>query len=333
MNREATLNTLVGDVYDVLVIGGGATGCGIALDAVSRGLKTALLEKRDFASGTSSKSTKLIHGGLRYLKQLDFGLVRESGQERARVHRLAPHLSLPEKMLLPIREGGSFGKFSTSIGLKVYDLMAGVRGDDRRKMLSRKDTLLKEPLLDPTGLKGGGFYAEYRTDDARLTIELVKKARSLGASALNYIEVKDFIYSGKTISGVKALDTITGETIEIKAKKVVSAAGPWVDHLRKINKSINEKRLFLSKGVHIVVSHERLPLHHSIYFDVPDGRMIFAIPRGKVTYIGTTDTPYEASLERIVVTQADLDYLLKACLLYTSPSPRDRTRSRMPSSA
>lgn len=312
MNREATLNTLVGDVYDVLVIGGGATGCGIALDAVSRGLKTALLEKRDFASGTSSKSTKLIHGGLRYLKQLDFGLVRESGQERARVHRLAPHLSLPEKMLLPIREGGSFGKFSTSIGLKVYDLMAGVRGDDRRKMLSRKDTLLKEPLLDPTGLKGGGFYAEYRTDDARLTIELVKKARSLGASALNYIEVKDFIYSGKTISGVKALDTITGETIEIKAKKVVSAAGPWVDHLRKINKSINEKRLFLSKGVHIVVSHERLPLHHSIYFDVPDGRMIFAIPRGKVTYIGTTDTPYEASLERIVVTQADLDYLLKA---------------------
>ena len=312
MNRDTVLNALVDDIFDIVVIGGGATGCGIALDAASRGLKTALVEKGDFASGTSSKSTKLIHGGLRYLKQFDISLVRESGRERAVVHRLAPHLSLPEKMLLPIVKGGSFGKFSTSIGLKVYDLLAGVKGDDRRKMLSRKNTLTEEPLLDPKGLRGGGLYAEYRTDDARLTIELIKKACSKGALALNYAEVKDFIYEKGIVRGVKAVDTLSGKTIEIKSKKIVSAAGPWVDHLRKINDSINEKRLFLSKGVHIVVPHARLPIRHSTYFDVPDGRMIFAIPRGKVTYIGTTDTPYEGSLDRIVATTADLSYLLKA---------------------
>jgi len=312
MNRDSVLNNLIDNVYDILVIGGGATGCGIALDAASRGLKTALVEKRDFASGTSSKSTKLIHGGLRYLKQFDIGLVRESGQERAIVHRLAPHLSLPEKMLLPIREGGSFGMISSSIGLKVYDLLAGVKGSDRRKMLSSKKILKKEPLLDPVGIKGGVLYAEYRTDDARLTIELMKKAVDMGASALNYIEVNEFLYDGELICGVKARDVITNKSLSIKAKKVVSAAGPWVDHLRKLNDSIDSKRLFLSKGVHIVVPHERLPLRHSTYFDVPDGRMIFAIPRGKVTYIGTTDTSYEASLDRVVATKADLDYLLKA---------------------
>ena len=306
MNRDTVLNALVDDIFDIVVIGGGATGCGIALDAASRGLKTALVEKGDFASGTSSKSTKLIHGGLRYLKQFDISLVRESGRERAVVHRLAPHLSLPEKMLLPIVKGGSFGKFSTSIGLKVYDLLAGVKGDDRRKMLSRKNTLTEEPLLDPKGLRGGGLYAEYRTDDARLTIELIKKACSKGALALNYAEVKDFIYEKGIVRGVKAVDTLSGKTIEIKSKKIVSAAGPWVDHLRKINDSINEKRLFLSKGVHIVVPHARLPIRHSTYFDVPDGRMIFAIPRGKVTYIGTTDTPYEGSLDRIAVSYTHL---------------------------
>lgn len=311
-DRQKRKEQIASERYDLLVIGGGATGCGIALDAAARGLKTALVEKRDFASGTSSKSTKLIHGGLRYLKQLDIALVRESGTERAIVNKLAPHLCLPEKMLLPIIVDGTFGKYSTSLGLWVYDKLAGVDKEDSRVMLSKKQAQTKEPLLNPTTLKGAGYYAEYRTDDARLTIELIKKAASLGALPINYLEVTDFVYDGDRICGVTCKDLLDQSEVKIKAKQVVSAGGPWVDKLRAINDSITNKRLQLTKGVHIVVPFDRLPLKQSVYFDVPDGRMIFSIPRGKVTYIGTTDTVYTGSLDRVVATEKDRDYLLHA---------------------
>ena len=218
LNRDVHVDELQAHEFDLLVIGGGVTGCGIALDAACRGLKVALIEKKDFASGTSSKSTKLIHGGLRYLKQFDVGLVRETGQERAVLNKLAPHLALPEKMLLPIIENGTFGKVMASVGLWVYDFLAGVRGDDKRKMLSKKQALLKEPLLNAEILKGAGFYAEYRTDDARLTIELVKKAVSLGAVAINYTTAIDFLEDSQ-IGGAKVKDQITGKQYEIKAKR------------------------------------------------------------------------------------------------------------------
>lgn len=312
IQRATTLATLQGQEFDLLVIGGGATGTGIALDAAARGLKTALVEKRDFASGTSSKSTKLIHGGLRYLQQLDIALVRETGTERAIVHRLAPHIVLPEKMLMPIVKGGKYGYWMASFGLKVYDILANVKGDDRRKMLSKADSLAKEPLLSANNLKGGVFYAEYRTDDARLTIELLKSAARYGATTANYCKVEDFKYIDGKVSGANCKDELTGDKFVIKAKKIVSAGGPWVDQLRKKDNSLKGKRLHLTKGVHLVVPHEKFPLKHTIYFDVPDGRMIFAIPRGRTTYIGTTDTNYKANLNRIVATQADADYLLHA---------------------
>lgn len=312
LTRAENIATLQSEVFDLVVIGGGATGTGIALDAAARGLKTALVEKRDFASGTSSKSTKLIHGGLRYLKQLDFGLVRETGTERVIVHRLAPHLVLPEKMLMPLIKGGTYGKWATSIGLTVYDILAGVKGDDRRKMLSKKQTLELEPLLEENGLKGGGYYAEYRTDDARLTIELMKTAVQHGAIGLNYCKVEDFIYENESVKGVLCKDKLDGQTFKIKAKKVVAAGGPWVDRLRKKDGSLKGKRLFLSKGVHIVFPQEKIPLNQTVYFDGPDGRMIFAIPRGRITYVGTTDTKYTGNLNRVVTSQADADYLIKA---------------------
>ena len=312
LHRPTTLAALQNQTFDLLVIGGGATGTGIALDAASRGLKTALVEKRDFASGTSSKSTKLIHGGLRYLQQLDIALVRETGTERAIVHRLAPHIVLPEKMLMPIVKGGKYGYWMASFGLKVYDILANVKGDDRRKMLNKTQSLIKEPLLSKENLKGGVFYAEYRTDDARLTIELIKSAVRYGAIAANYCQINDFVYTDGTVSGAICKDELTGNSFTIKAKKIVSAGGPWVDKLRKKDKSLEGKRLHLTKGVHLVVPHEKFPLKHTIYFDVPDGRMIFAIPRGKITYIGTTDTTYKADLNRIVTTQADAHYLLNA---------------------
>ncbi|WP_445383765.1 glycerol-3-phosphate dehydrogenase/oxidase [Robiginitalea sp. IMCC43444] len=312
-NRAADISKLKTETFDLLVIGGGITGGGIALDAASRGLKVALLEKGDFASGTSSKSTKLIHGGLRYLKQFDFWLVKEVGSERAIVHKLAPHLVLPEKMVLPLIEGGSYGKWLTSIGLKVYDILAQVSGDDKRQMLEKKEALKLEPLLPKKILKGAGYYAEYRTDDARLTIENIKTSLFYGATALNYAEVSQFTYNEEGIvSGVVVKDRIGDTEFEVSANNVISAAGPWVDELRSLNNSKKGKRLHLTKGVHLVFPYKKLPVKHSVYFDVPDGRMIFAIPRGKVTYVGTTDTNYNEDKDHVTTDLADAIYLISA---------------------
>ena len=311
--RTSTLERLSTDLFDLVVVGGGITGAGVALDAASRGLSVALIERNDFASGTSSKSTKLIHGGLRYLKNLEIGLVREVGQERAVVHKIAPHLVRPEKMLLPLVEGGSLGKLSTSMALWVYDFLADVGGEDKRVMLSKEETIETEPLLRRDILKGGGFYAEYRTDDARLTIENVKTAQHHGAVAANYVEATGFIYNDdKQIVGVSCHDRYGGKDFTIACDHVISSAGPWVDDLRKIDKSMTNKRLFLSKGVHIVVPRERLPLAHACYFDVADGRMLFAIPRLRCTYIGTTDTPYTGDPNAVPVYREDVEYLLRA---------------------
>jgi len=312
LKREKTIGNLESQDFDLVVIGGGITGGGIALDAASRGLKVALLEKGDFASGTSSKSTKLIHGGLRYLKQFDFWLVKEVGSERAIVHKLAPHLVLPEKMLLPLIENGSYGKWLTSIGLKVYDILAQVSGDDKRKMLEKKEAMKLEPLLPKKILNGAGYYAEYRTDDARLTIENIKTSLLFGAQALNYAKVNEFIYENEKVAGIKATDETTGKEFSIKSKYVISAAGPWVDELRSMNNSKKGKQLHLTKGVHLVFPYEKLPVKQSVYFDIPDGRMMFAIPRGKITYVGTTDTNYNNDKDNVRTDIADAIYLISA---------------------
>lgn len=313
LDRQMQITRAQKEKYDLIIIGGGVTGAGIALDAASRGMNVCLIEKNDFASGTSNKSTKLIHGGLRYLKQMEIGLVKESGSERAIVHTLAPHLVVPEKMLLPLIEGGTYGKMMTAIGLKVYDFLANVEGDDKRKMLSAEETASREPLLNKENLVGGGYYAEYRTDDARLTVELLKKAATFGATIINYCEMKSFKYDDEgKIKSLVCFDHNTQKTFKLKSQHYVSAAGPWVDLLRKKDQSMTHKYLHLTKGVHIVFSRERFPLTQSIYFDVPDGRMIFAIPRGRSTYVGTTDTNYNGNLNRVVATQEDAHYLLDA---------------------
>ncbi len=314
LNRPALINELKENEYDVLIIGGGVTGAGIALDAATRGMKTALFEMKDFAWGTSSRSTKLIHGGLRYLKQFELGLVREVGTERAIVHQNARHIVLPEKMLLPIVEGGSLGGFMTSMGLWVYDFLAGVDDDEKRKMLSKDKTLASEPLLRKDIVKGGGLYFEYRSDDARLTIEIVKKAVEQGALCLNYSKVIKFLYKNNKIEGLVFEDTLTGIQHEVKAKRIINATGPWVDKVRKIDEEkLNGKKLHLTKGVHLVIPYEKLPLQQSVYFDVEnDSRMIFAIPRGKITYVGTTDTNYSGKTGHPQTTLADVEYVLEA---------------------
>ncbi|HDX9709999.1 aerobic glycerol-3-phosphate dehydrogenase [Bacillus mobilis] len=317
--RKDVLNGVNKQELDVIVIGGGITGSGIALDGATRGLSTIVFEMQDFAAGTSSRSTKLVHGGLRYLKQLEVKMVAEVGKERAIVYENGPHVTTPEWMLLPFHTGGTFGSFSTSIGLRVYDFLAGVKRSERRKMFNREETLKKEPLVKQEGLKGGGYYVEYRTDDARLTIEVMKEAIERGAKAVNYAKVDGFLYKDGKVCGVRVIDLLDGEVYEVYGKKIVNAAGPWVDTLREKDNSKKGKVLQLSKGVHLVIDQKRFPLGQAIYFDTPDKRMVFAIPRGGKTYVGTTDTFYDKDAAVPQMTTEDRTYIINA-INYMFPS-------------
>lgn len=311
--REKTYDQLTKDKVDILVIGGGITGAGIALDATTRGMKVGLVDMQDFAAGTSSRSTKLVHGGLRYLQQFEFKIVAEVGKEREIVYENGPHVTTPEWMMIPFYKKGTFGPFTTNIGLRVYDLLAGVKRSERRKMFNAEEALAKEPLLNAEHLKGAGYYVEYKTDDGRLTIEVLKKAVEHGAKAMNYAKVVDFIYGNKKkLIGVVVEDQINGQKHNIFAKKIINATGPWVDEVRDIDGSKQGKRLHLTKGVHLVFSKQDFPLQQAIYFDHEDGRMIFAIPRDNKTYVGTTDTTYEGDIAHPTLTAEDQHYLLAA---------------------
>ena len=312
--REETIEQLKANKFDLLIIGGGITGAGIALDAASRGMSVALVEMQDFAAGTSSRSTKLVHGGLRYLEHLELGIVREVGHEREIVHTNAAHIVIPEKMVLPIIENGSLGQFTTSIALYVYDYLAGVKKDEQRQMLTREETIAKIPLVDSPILKAGALYYEYKTDDSRLTVEVLKKAAEYGAVILNYSEVSSFIYkkSKFKVKGVNITDKKDGQTYKISAKNIVNATGPWVDKLRAADHSLEGKRIHHTKGIHIVINKKRFNLNHAIYFDTGDQRMVFAIPRQDIVYIGTTDTDYYDDLINPTITNNDVQYVLDA---------------------
>ncbi len=316
LKRNENLLKASSEHFDVLIIGGGITGAGIALDAASRGMKVLLLEKNDFAGGTSSKSTKLIHGGLRYLKQLEFALVRSVGRERVIIHKLAKHIVKPVDMLLPIYKNGSLGKYTTTMALWVYEFLAGVQKEDKFKMLNLSATQQKEPLLNNTGLIGAALYKEYQTDDARLTIEVLKTAATFGALSVNYTLCEGFIYNMDTnpqITGIQFRDLLQNKMYPATATKIINAAGPWVDEIRLKDSAPDKKSLHLTKGVHIVIDKNRLPVRQAVYFDVAgDNRMIFVLPRNNCIYIGTTDTTYTGDKNIIEVTAQDTEYLLKA---------------------
>lgn len=315
LTRKHQLDHMSKFEYDLLIIGGGITGAGIALDASMRGLNVALVEMQDFSQGTSSRSTKLIHGGLRYLKQMQVNVVRETGRERAIVYENGPHVTTPEWMLLPFHKGGTFGEFTTSVGLKVYDSLAQVDKNERRNMLTKKEVIERVPNIKTDGLQGGGHYVEYKTDDARLTVEVMKKAAGYGADAVNYVKADGFLYDNGTVTGIIAKDVLRNESYEIKSKAVVNATGPWVDDVRandKLGKQ-TKKHLVHTKGVHIVLKQENFPLTQAVYFDTKeDGRMIFAIPRAGKTYVGTTDTFYGENKTNPTADAEDKKYLINA---------------------
>ena len=307
-NRTKFIEENQNTIFDLIVIGGGITGAGILLDASSRGKKCLLIEKNDFASGTSSKSTKLIHGGLRYLKNLEFKMVSDVGRERNIAFRNAPHLVRPEKMLIPLYKKKGFKKWQLSIALKLYDILANVRKKDRRKILSRKATLELESKLNGEKLIGGGCYAEYRTDDARLTISLIKTAKQYNAGAINYMEVKSI---NKTENfNISCFDHVYQKNITLHSKNLINATGPWADKTRLLQNEKFTSNIHLSKGIHIVVSKEVLPLKQALYYTMEDDRMCFAIPRGAVTYIGTTDDDYHGNINDIKISNEEVKYLI-----------------------
>lgn len=314
--RTEAIERLASEHLDLLIIGGGITGAGLALQAGAKDLNAGLIEMQDFAAGTSSRSTKLVHGGLRYLKQFEVELVAEILKERKVISNNAPHIVQPEKMLLPVyeEEGASFTAFSSDIALDLYDHLAEVDDTWSYNFISRDEVLKEAPGIKEDGLINGGLYLDYVNDDARLTIEIIKKAHELGTLMANYVKAIDFIYDKNDhIIGVLAEDTLTQETFNIYAKVVVNATGPWSDKTRSLQNVLEENRMYPTKGIHLVVDEEKLPVKRTIYTDtgLADERMIFIIPRGNKTYFGTTDTPYEGELIEPPITQEDIDYLLK----------------------
>lgn len=315
--RTEVIKKLASEQLDLLIIGGGITGAGLALQAGAKEMNAGLIEMQDFAAGTSSRSTKLVHGGLRYLKQFEVELVAEIVKERKVISNNAPHIVQPEKMLLPVyeEEGASFTAFSADIALDLYDRLAEVEDNWSYHFISRDEVLKEAPGIKEEGLINGGLYLDYINDDARLTIETLKKAHELGILLANYVKAINFIYDQNDhIIGILAEDILTQETFNIYAKVVVNATGPWSDKLRNLQNILEDERMYPTKGVHLVVAEEKLPVKRTIYTDtgLADERMIFIIPRGNKTYFGTTDTPYEGELLDPPITQEDMAYLLEA---------------------
>ncbi len=308
--RAASLEAMSRDVFDLVVLGGGITGAGIARDAALRGLRVCLLERRDFAVGTSSRSSKLIHGGLRYLQQGDVALVMEAANERRVLRRLAPHLARPIKMVMPVPGRSGYAKIRA--GLWTFDRMARVPKDERNVMLGVEETRALEPLLRPEPVYGSGVYYECLTDDARLVLENLKAAAALGVHLANYTAASGFLSENGRLTAVIAHDTLSDRTFPIHGKVVVNAAGPWVDDVRLMQGAGERSRLHLTKGVHLIVRRDRLPLTNTIVMYARDKRPVFAIPRGNIVYIGTTDTSYHGVYDDPAVTVDDALYLLEA---------------------
>jgi glycerol-3-phosphate dehydrogenase len=308
--RAKNLAQLGRETFDVLVIGGGITGAGVARDAALRGLSVGLVERRDFASGTSSRSSKLIHGGLRYLQQGDVGLVREAATERYVLRKLAPHLARPVQMMVPVYSRRSYAKLS--VGLWTFDRLASVAEDERYRMLSLEEAREFEPALRTEDLQGAAVYWECVTDDARLVLEVTKSAAALGVVVANHVEACGFVFENDRVTGVKLRDEFTGEETFAQGRVIINAAGPWVDAVRLLGEHGEEPRLHLTKGIHVGIRTERVGLSRIVVMNARDKRSVFAVPRGAVTYLGTTDTDYARPDEYPFITTDDVDYLLDA---------------------
>lgn len=312
-NRERDFKALEEESFDVIVIGGGITGAGLARSAAARGLRVVVLEARDLASGTSSRSSKMIHGGLRYLAQGDVGLVREAATERQILRRIAPHLTRFMPFLLPTRSAAGMAKLRAAMW--AFEKLGKVPPNERHEIWNAEELSLREPLAANADNTGAVLYFEFLTDDARLTIANARSAAADGAKILTYAPVtKIELENGRAI-GVHCESALEEESLGafVRGRIVVNAGGPWVDSIRALEAPGEKPRLSLTKGIHIVLPHTRLPLSRTVLMSAKDKRPIFAVPRGDVTYLGTTDTFFPTSKYWPEIEAEDVDYLLDAC--------------------
>ncbi|HEU4562524.1 MAG TPA: glycerol-3-phosphate dehydrogenase [Longimicrobium sp.] len=299
-------------VFDLLIIGGGITGAAAARDAAGRGLSVALVDAGDFGHGTSSRSSRLIHGGLRYLETYNFGLVFEASAERRRLLELAPHLVHPLPFVFPVYQGGPTPFLMLQAGMWLYDALSLFRNIRRHRVLSRADVQREEPRLRVQGLAGATIYYDASVDDARLTLANARGAHEAGAAVVSHAEVFAFLHESG-LAGARVRDRLTGEEREVRARVVVNATGPWSDIVRQMANPEAKPRLRPTKGVHILVERERIGNRNGITFQSPiDGRVMFVLPWGDFTYVGTTDTDYRGDPADVRADPADVDYLVKS---------------------
>lgn len=324
--RSQMVQRLTTSSLDLLVVGGGISGAGVAQAAAMRGLKTALVEKGDFGIGTSHASTKLLHGGLRYLEQFQFRLMYEALHERNRLTRLASHLAEWLPFLIPLYEGG-WKKVRLGIGLTLYDLLAGLPRGRLHRWITAGEALAMAPFLKPDGLRGAWLYYDCRTNDTRLTMDVIKPAMEAGAIAVNYCMVTGLIKQDGRIAGATVCDTLTGVPFPVSARCVVNATGPWTDQVLALDQS-GPPRLSPSKGIHVLVPAEKLPVSAAVLAPSPraDGRFVFVVPWEGATLIGTTDTPYSGDPDLVTAELPEIDYVLEAANAACPGARLDRSR-------
>ncbi|HEY1591990.1 MAG TPA: glycerol-3-phosphate dehydrogenase/oxidase [Solirubrobacteraceae bacterium] len=324
--RDRALDVLQSERFDLLVVGGGITGAGVALDAASRGYSVALVEKADFASGTSSRSSKLVHGGLRYLQNFDLGLVREALLERQLMVKLAPHLVRPLPMVVPAFNGARPDRL-VGIGLNMYDVMAtpvrgrrGSRRDDsfwspaRHRTISGEHVVELLPALADRQPTGGYLFYDCQTDDARLVLTVLGEAERFGAIVANRLEVIELVSENDGGSAVRVADKTTGEELVIRADNVINATGVWADRIRpeELHSEAEVPRIAPSRGTHVTVAHADLPLDAGAIVPAGEGRSIFALPWLGRSLLGTTDNNYEGQIDHVKPSETDIEYLLEA---------------------
>lgn len=319
-SRSGLLAELGSERFDLVIIGGGITGAGVARDAARRGLRVALVEKNDYAAGTSSRSSKLIHGGLRYLAMGEVGMVRETARERQAVHQMAPHLAEPCWMVVPAHNRANLMKFRA--GISTYEKLGAVEDADRNLSWDRDALAEQEPCLRRDEYPWACAYREYMTDDARLVLAVLRDAAGSGAQVASRLPVVDVIWKGRQVDGVVTECEVSGDRVEIRADAVVNATGPWVERLARFEEENAADRLHPSKGVHIVVEAARLPVRNLVIMATPDKRSVFVLPRGDTVAIGTTDTSYQG--KRLLwpeIERSDVEYLLHPLKRYFDVEP------------
>ena len=311
--RQRALDALSHDTFDVLVIGGGITGAGVARDAALRGLRTALVEQDDFASGTSSRSSRLVHGGVRYLEHGQLRLVFESSAERRTLRRIAPHLVRPLAFVWPVYAGARVPRWKLAAGLTLYDLLALFRNVGRHERLTAAGVLAREPRLQRDALVGGARYWDAATDDARLTLATIRSAREAGAVVLNHARVVSLAMANDRVGGARVVDRATGTSMDVSARVAVNATGPWSDTVERMAGGASRPAVRGSKGVHVCVARARVDNVGALTLLAPrDGRVMFVLPAGDFTIIGTTDSYETVEPDQVRASESDVSYLLDA---------------------